>query len=98
MQAMFGGLKHRLVAAPPILSRTVSGFIAEGTIAAGLGALQDRYPQLEIGSYPVLPPGQVRRQLRAARHRCRGDRERRGGALKTLIRDLGAEPMEVEPI
>jgi molybdenum cofactor synthesis domain-containing protein len=96
MQAMFGGLKHRLVGGPPILSRTVSGFIAEGTIAAGLGALQDRYPQLEIGSYPFFRQGKF-----GASFVLRGtDADAIAAAaaeLKALIRDLGAEPMEMEP-
>ena len=97
MQAMFGGLKHRLVGGPAILSRTVSGFIAEGTIAAGLGALQDRYGQLEIGSYPFFRQGRfgasfVLRGTDAAAIAAAAEE------LKTLIRDLGAEAMEVEPL
>jgi molybdenum cofactor synthesis domain-containing protein len=97
MQAMFGGLKHRLVGGAAILSRTVSGFIAEGTIAAGLGALQDRYAQLEIGSYPFFRQGRfgasfVLRGTDAAAIASAAEE------LKTLIRELGAEPMEVEPI
>jgi molybdenum cofactor synthesis domain-containing protein len=97
MQAMFGGLKHRLTGGPAILSRTVSGFIAEGTIAAGLGALQDRYAQLEIGSYPFFRQGRfgasfVLRGTDVAAIASAAEE------LKTLIRDLGAEPMEAEPI
>jgi molybdenum cofactor synthesis domain-containing protein len=96
MQAMFGGLKHRLVGGPAILSRTVSGFIAEGTIAAGLGALQDRYAQLEIGSYPFFRQGKfgasfVLRGTDAAAIAVAAEE------LRALIRDLGAEPMELEP-
>jgi len=97
MQAMFGGLKQRLVGNPAILSRTVSGFIAEGTIAAGLGALQDRYGQLEIGSYPFFRQGRfgasfVLRGTDAAAIAAAAEE------LRTLIRELGAEPMEAEPL
>jgi len=97
MQAMFGGLKHRLTGGPAILSRTVSGFIAEGTIAAGLGALQDRYGQLEIGSYPFFRQGRfgasfVLRGTDAAAIAAAAEE------LRTLIRELGAEPMEAEPL
>ena len=96
MQAMFGGLKHRLVGGPPILSRTVSGFIAEGTIAAGLGALQDRYPQLEIGSYPFFRQGRFGASF-VMRGTDAGQIAAAAAELKTLIHDLGAEPMEMEP-
>src|SRR3546814_20935914 len=54
---MFEGLKHRLAGGAPVLSRTVSAFLPEGAIAKGLGALQDRYPALEIGSYPFFRQG-----------------------------------------
>lgn len=41
------------------LARTVSAHVPEGDIAAGLGALQDRYPDVEIGSYPFFRVGHV---------------------------------------
>ena len=96
MQAMFGGLKQRLVGGPPILSRTVSAYIAEGTIAAGLAALQQRHPELEIGSYPFFRQGRfggsfVLRGTDAAALATAAD------ALKALIRELGAEPIELDP-
>ncbi|HUF22119.1 MAG TPA: hypothetical protein VMP00_15375, partial [Burkholderiales bacterium] len=37
-----------------ILSRSVSCALGEGTIAQDLGALQARYGDLEIGSYPYF--------------------------------------------
>ncbi|APH53869.1 Putative competence-damage protein [Granulibacter bethesdensis] len=53
MQAMFQDLVRRLPAGLPVLSRTVHAWnIAEGTIAADLAALQLRWPDVEIGSYP----------------------------------------------
>jgi molybdenum cofactor synthesis domain-containing protein len=96
MQAMFGGLKQRLVGGPPILSRTVSAYIAEGTIAAGLAALQQRHPELEIGSYPFFRQGRfggsfVLRGTDAAALATAAD------ALKALIVELGAEPIELDP-
>ena len=51
---MFDGFKHSLAGGKPMLSRTVSGFLGEGVIAQGLGALQHRYADLEIGSYPFF--------------------------------------------
>ncbi|HET6224464.1 MAG TPA: molybdopterin-binding protein, partial [Dongiaceae bacterium] len=95
MQAMFDGLKGRLKGGAPVLSRTVSAFVGEGTIAEGLGVLQQRYPDLEIGSYPHFRSGRF-----GASFVLRGtDRDRIAAAateLHGLIRALGAEPIEGE--
>jgi molybdenum cofactor synthesis domain-containing protein len=52
MQAMFEGIKHTLVGGAPLRSRTFRTNLPEGVLAADLGALQTRYPDVEIGSYP----------------------------------------------
>ena len=95
-RAMFDGLKGRLKTGDKVLSVTVSGHVGEGIIAKGLGQLQERYPQLEIGSYPFF------RQSRfGASFVLRGTDEaalkNAAADLRTLIRSLGAEPIEGEP-
>jgi molybdenum cofactor synthesis domain-containing protein len=96
MQAMFEGLKDRLVGGAPVLSRTVSAFVPEGTIAKGLGELQGRYADLDIGSYPYFRQGRY-----GASFVLRGtDPDRIDGAaaeLRTLIASLGSEAIEGEP-
>src|SRR5215471_1315439 len=57
MQGIFEQLKHRLVGGPKMLSRSISCHLAEGTLAKDLGELQERYPDLEIGSYPYFRRG-----------------------------------------
>ncbi|MGQ9369590.1 competence/damage-inducible protein A [Azospirillum sp. ST 5-10] len=57
MQAMVDGLLPRLKGGPPIHARTVSCELAEGRIAADLAALQERNPDVEIGSYPYFRNG-----------------------------------------
>lgn len=57
MQAMFGGIRHRLIGGEPMVSRTVTSGVPEGKAGAGLGALQERYPETEIGSYPFFRDG-----------------------------------------
>ncbi|WP_299391198.1 molybdopterin-binding protein [Pelagibius sp.] len=52
MQAMFQSLRHRLAGGEPLLSLTVSVDLGEGVLAAGLGAVQERFPDVELGSYP----------------------------------------------
>ena len=53
MQSMFDALAPSLVGGPPIVSRAVHAErLLEGRIAEGLSAIQDRYPDLDLGSYP----------------------------------------------
>src|SRR5882724_1480514 len=56
-EAMFQSMKHRLVGGDPVLSRTVRTNLPEGIIAEPLGALQKRYEDIEIGSYPAFRNG-----------------------------------------
>jgi molybdenum cofactor synthesis domain-containing protein len=53
MQAMFDALAPTLSGGQPVISRAVYAVgLMEGTIAAGLEAIQNRYPELDVGSYP----------------------------------------------
>ncbi len=53
MQAMFESLAPTLPGGKPIRARAVHGQrLLEGRLAAGLAAIQARYPTLDIGSYP----------------------------------------------
>ena len=40
-------------------SRTVGGEVGEGIVARALGELQEKYPAIDIGSYPFYRPGGV---------------------------------------
>jgi molybdenum cofactor synthesis domain-containing protein len=92
MQAMFEGVRHRLAGGRPMLSRTVAAHIGEGVIAKDLGALQARYEDLEIGSYPF-----VRQNRFGASFVIRGIDAARIAAcaeeLEAIIRRLGADPV-----
>ncbi|MEQ8639595.1 MAG: competence/damage-inducible protein A [Alphaproteobacteria bacterium] len=59
MQAMFAGFRHELVGGEPMQSRTISSPLAEGALARFVGDLQDRYGDLEVGSYPFFRQGRV---------------------------------------
>jgi len=52
MQAIFDGLKHTLAGGRPMMSRTVTAFVAESSAAQELAAIQERFPDVELGSYP----------------------------------------------
>ena len=57
MQSMFEWLAPRLQGGPKIEQRAVYAVgLPEGVIAEGLGAIQARYPQLDLGSYPFYRP------------------------------------------
>lgn len=96
-QAMFDGLKGRLKGGDKVLSVTVSAHIGEGVIAHDLGLLQDRYADLDIGSYPYFRQGRY-----GASFVLRGiSRERLEAAaqeLRVIIRKLGADPLDGEPL
>jgi molybdenum cofactor synthesis domain-containing protein len=53
MQSMFTALEPALGRGRPIAMRAVHGLgVKEGSIAAGLEAIQQRFPMLDLGSYP----------------------------------------------
>ncbi|MGA7867464.1 MAG: molybdopterin-binding protein [Stellaceae bacterium] len=93
MQGIFEQLKYRLVGGDKVLSRSVSCDLAEGALAQDLAGLQERYPDVEIGSYPYFRRGDfgVTLVLRGT------DRQRLAAAtneLKELVRRLGSDPQE----
>ena len=58
MQAMFATLAPKLQGGTPVQSRAVHAIgLLEGAIAEGLGAIQGRYPDLDLGSYPFYAAG-----------------------------------------
>jgi molybdenum cofactor synthesis domain-containing protein len=93
MQATFNELRHRLRGGAKMLSRSVSCSLGEGVLAKGLGELQMRYGDLEIGSYPYF-----RRADFGVTLVIRGtDRARLLAAteeLKALILELRGDPHE----
>lgn len=52
MQGMFDHVVDMIEIGDPVLSNTVSCQLPESVVAADLGTLQDKYPDIEIGSYP----------------------------------------------
>jgi molybdopterin-biosynthesis enzyme MoeA-like protein len=54
MQAMLDDVASRLERGVPVVTQTLKMRLPEGAIAAELGQIQDRYPQLSIGSYPFF--------------------------------------------
>ncbi len=93
MQGIFEQLKYRLAGGDKVLSRSVSCGLGEGVLAKDLSALQDRWPDVEIGSYPYFRRGDfgVTLVLRGTeRARLAAATE----AVKALVRELGGDPQE----
>ena len=86
-------LAPRIRGGQKLLSRSVSCTLGEGVIAKELEALQQRYADLDIGSYPYF-----RRSGFGVTLVLRGTEQSRLEAaleeLKGLIRDLGGDPQE----
>ena len=93
MQAMYDGIRHRLKGGKPMLSRTISADLPEGKMAEGLTALQSRYSDLEIGSYPYFRMGKVGAAI-VLRGTERPRLDAAGEELQALMRSLGGEPVE----
>ncbi|SKA39319.1 molybdenum cofactor synthesis domain-containing protein [Enhydrobacter aerosaccus] len=93
-QSMFESMKHRLVGGDPVLSRTVRTNLPEGIIAEALGALQKRYDDIDIGSYPGFRAGKVSVSLV-----LRGTNDARLAAAATeliqTIHQMGGEAEEL---
>jgi molybdenum cofactor synthesis domain-containing protein len=95
-QAMFDGLKGDLTRGDRVLSKTVSAHVGEGMIAKDLGALQDRYAALDIGSYPFFRQGKFGASF-VIRGTDAAAIDRAAVELRAIIRRLDAEPIEEEP-
>jgi molybdenum cofactor synthesis domain-containing protein len=93
MRAMFEWLRPKLKGGAKMLSRSVAADLPEGKTAAGLTALQDRYSDLEIGSYPYFKEGRVGAAV-VIRGTDSGRIEVAIEDLKKLMRDLGGNPVE----
>ncbi len=90
MQAMLDDVRGRLVSGRPLLSVTVSAYLAEGTIASGLALLQKQYPEVPMGSYPFAKDGKFGASL-VARDSDFDRLEQVRTGLEGVIRDAGGE-------
>jgi len=95
MRAMFDQVRHELIGGAPLLSKTVSCGLGEGTIAVKLEAVQDAHPDLDIGSYPYFRDGRFGTSL-VVRGTDPEAIDSAAAAIRAAIRDLGAEPIEGE--
>jgi len=93
MQSMISKLAPTLAGARPVRSRSVGAYLGESTIADALTALQNAFTDVDLGSYPFSEDGRYGTTL-VARGTDEARLEAVAAALRTLIIDHGAEPLE----
>ena len=87
MQVMLDDVAPRLKTGRKLLTRSVRVDRPEGDMAPGLGALQERYPDVQMGSYPYFEKGKLGTSLVLRS----SDEDRLAQALKALWEMLEAE-------
>ncbi len=92
MQAMFDDVKLRLKGGAPVLSRTVNCGLAEGILAKGLGEIQSRFTDLDLGSYPWYRQGSFGVSL-VLRGRDAARLDLAVGEVAAMVRELGGAPV-----
>ena len=95
MQQMVASLDGKLERGVVVRSRSVTAFVSEGQIAMGLGAIQARYPQVDVGSYPFQRDGCFGTTL-VMRGGDEAELDAALAEVEALIRALGAEPQDVQ--
>ncbi|MFT4726668.1 MAG: molybdenum cofactor synthesis domain-containing protein [Granulosicoccus sp.] len=89
MQSMLDSVLPSLDEGQVLHSITVGCPLGEGTIASGLRALQERYPDVDIGSYPgKMDDGQVHRLALVARGPDEAQLAQIKVELETMISNL----------
>jgi molybdenum cofactor synthesis domain-containing protein len=63
MRAMLEALAPTLKGGKKVMSVTVKAAVGEGTVGGPLGALQDQYPDVKMGSYPQMGQDRVMTEL-----------------------------------
>src|SRR5262249_8097551 len=92
LQAMFEGIVPLLDGAMPVLTRSVSCGLGEGVLAQGLKAIQERHPEVEIGSYPYFRMAGFGVSL-VARGTDAGVLESVAQEIAALVKSLGGSPV-----
>jgi molybdopterin-biosynthesis enzyme MoeA-like protein len=90
MQAMFDNIRHELCGGEPIQSRSITVYLTEGLLAAGLADIQNTYPATDIGSYPMIRNGKLGTSL-VVRSNDNKALDECYQQVKTLIIGLGGE-------
>ncbi|MEC7574929.1 MAG: molybdopterin-binding protein, partial [Pseudomonadota bacterium] len=91
--AMIDWLAPRLEGGKPVQTKTLVCSLGEGNLASGLSDIQDRYAEIDIGSYPFYETGNYGTSI-VLRHTDEALLEKAGAEVADLMRSLGGEPRD----
>ena len=63
MAAMLESARPFIVGGPKVLSEVIHTSVPEGDLAAPLGEIQKRFPNVSIGSYPGVREGRIANRI-----------------------------------
>lgn len=93
MQAMVCSLEGQLRRGETIQSRSVTAYLPESHVARRLGEIQDKYPHIDLGSYPFHRNDRYGTTL-VMRGSVEADLEAMRQDVRQMIIDLGGTPEE----
>ena len=91
--AMIDWLAPRLEGGKPVRTKTLVCSLGEGNLAKELGEIQDRYPKIDIGSYPFYGEGNYGTSI-VLRHTDTDLLDKAGEEVAALMRAHGGEPRD----
>jgi len=94
MQGMLSSLEGKLRGGAPVRSRSVTVYLGESQIAAPLGRIQDRYPHIDLGSYPFSRDARYGTTL-VMRGTQASDLDAMLDEVVAMIVAAGAEPQDI---
>lgn len=94
MQAMMSSLtKERLGGGDPVRSRSIGAHLGESTVAVALKEIQDRHPDVDLGSYPFYRQDGYGTNL-VMRGTNESELDEMKEEVRRMIVSFGAEPLE----
>ena len=94
MQSMFEAAKPSLRRGTVIHSRSLSTRLVEGVLAKGLGAVQQRFPELDLGSYPFYNTDKGTGVALVVRGPDRARIDAAATEIYAFVEELGGEVIE----
>ena len=91
MQSMLEQILPELKGSARMVSASITTNLPEGTIAEGLTAIQQRFTEVEIGSYPQFVEGGGYSTTLVSRAYAQAQADAATDAIAELIRELGGE-------
>ncbi len=93
MRAMFDSFAPYLAGGDKVASRAVACYLPEGTVAKGLSDIQDRHPEVDIGSYPFFKAGKFGCTL-ISRSANPDSLDKVVEQIRALVIQCGGEPID----